>query len=638
MFRFQLARVKRVLAAMPTMLQHNGGLQLTARKAVMIFREEGWQGVRRRLSMATQNAAPIFDEHGRPINRNDYTEWVRRYDTLDDSRRDEILAKIDTMVRHPKISIVMPVYDPPLDFLDQAIWSVRQQLYPHWEFCIADDASKNQAVRDLLARHAAEDPRIKVIYRSENGHISLASNSAAEQATGEFVALLDNDDLLPPQALFYIADAILKNPTAGLIYSDEDKIDSAGNRRSPYFKPRWNPDLFLSHNMICHLGVYRRTLGAELGWFREGYEGAQDYDLALRCVERLASKDIVHIPRVLYHWRSHAGSTAFAGSEKNYASTAGQRALDDHFARIGVAAKSDLLHMGMYRVRYDIAEPAPMVSLIIPTRNGLDLIRLCITSILEKTHYTNYEILIIDNGSDDPNTLAYFRSLANNPNVRVIRDEQPFNYSALNNSAVEQARGEYVALVNNDIEVISPHWLHEMVSIAMQPGVGAVGARLWYPDNRLQHGGVVIGLGGVAGHSHKYLQRHQPGYFHRAQLIQSFSAVTAACLLIKKATFQEVKGLNEEDLQIAFNDVDFCLRVREAGYRNVWTPYAELYHHESATRGTEDTPEKKARFSKEVMYMKERWGDSLLDDPAYSPNLTLDYEDFSLAWPPRVLQ
>ncbi len=334
MLMHQLRRAKRVLAAMPTMLQHNGGLQLTARKAIKIFREEGWVGVKRRLNMATRNAAPVFDENGQPINRNDYTEWVRRYDTLDDAKRDDILAKIEIMARHPKISIVMPVYDPPLDFLDQAIWSVRRQLYPEWELCIADDASKNQAVRDLLARHAAEDSRIKVAYRSENGHISQASNSAAELATGEFVALLDNDDLLPPQALFYIADAILQHPDAGLIYSDEDKIDSAGHRRSPYFKPRWNPDLFLSHNMICHLGVYRRTLAAELGWFRAGYEGAQDYDLALRCVERLAAKDIVHIPRVLYHWRSHAGSTAYAGSEKDYASTAGQRALNDHFARI----------------------------------------------------------------------------------------------------------------------------------------------------------------------------------------------------------------------------------------------------------------------------------------------------------------
>jgi GT2 family glycosyltransferase len=290
----------------------------------------------------------------------------------------------------------------------------------------------------------------------------------------------------------------------------------------------------------------------------------------------------------------------------------------------------------MYRARYSIPKNPPLVSLIIPTRNGLELIKQCIDSIFAKTTYKNYEIIIVDNNSDDPETLEYFASLSSHHQVRVLRDESPFNFSALNNTAVQQARGEYVGLINNDIEVISPEWLDEMIGLAMQSGVGAVGASLWYPNDTLQHGGVIIGLGGVANHAHKNLPRNRAGYFGRAQMIQTFSAVTAACLVIKKTIYQEVGGLNETNLKVAFNDVDFCLRVREAGYRNVWTPYAELYHHESATRGLDDTSEKQARFIEEVLYMKERWGEQLKTDPAYSPNLTLKHEDFSYAWPPRV--
>jgi len=374
----------------------------------------------------------------------------------------------------------------------------------------------------------------------------------------------------------------------------------------------------------------------KLNGFREDYVGAQDYDLALRCIEQLTPRQIVHIPRILYHWRIHPGSTALAGSVKNYALLAGERALNDHLARTQVSAKAELLSFGMYRVRYDLPTLVPLVSLIIPTRNGLHLIKQCIESIIAKTTYANYEILIVDNNSDDPDTLDYFTRLAEDSRVRIFRDERPFNYSALNNAAVQQAGGEYICLINNDIEVISPEWLEEMMGLAIQPGVGAVGACLWYPNDTLQHGGCITGLGGVAGHSHKHLPRGDFGYFRRVQLIQTMSAVTGACLVVKKNIYQEVGGLDETNLKVAFNDIDFCLRVREAGYRNIWTPFAELYHHESATRGFENTPEKKERFAQEMQYMKKRWGISLLNDPAYSPNLTLDHEDFSLAWPPRV--
>jgi glycosyltransferase involved in cell wall biosynthesis len=632
----QLSRVKLVLKASPYALAMCGGYRGVAKHAWRTYKKEGVDGIKRRiLFSASPGAPPPVIDYLQP-SHNDYNEWVGCYDMLTDQGRELIKAKISQMQTAPLISVLMPVYNPPLTMLEEAIRSVQGQLYRNWELCIADDASTDKGVRELLQRYANEDSRIKVVFREKNGHISAASNSALDLVNGDYVALLDNDDLLREHALFYIADAIASNPDAGLIYSDEDKIDQSGQRYDPYFKPDWNPDLFLSHNMICHLGAYRTDLVKSLGGFREGYEGAQDYDLALRCTEQLTPQQIVHIPRVLYHWRSHPGSTAQAVGEKNYAQLAGQRALNDHFARINVAAKAELLDFGMYRVQYVLPKSAPLVSLIIPTRNALDLVKQCVDSIVDKTTYKNYEILIVDNNSDDPDTLAYFDSFAGNKKIRVLRDKRPFNYSALNNAAVKKARGKYLGLINNDIEVISPEWLDEMMGLAIQPGVGAVGARLWYPNDTLQHGGCITGVGGVAGHSHKHLPRGSFGYFARAQLIQTLSAVTAACLIVKKSIYQEVGGLDETNLKVAFNDVDFCLRVREAGYRNVWTPYAELYHHESATRGHEDTSEKQMRFRDEVLYMQKRWGSTLVNDPAYSPNLTLEREDFSYAWPPRV--
>ena len=631
----QLLRVKITVKALAYAASICGGYTGLFQHAWRAYRDEGFKGIRRRAVFSAARGAPASVIAYSGPQENDYNEWLRQYDTLTDQDRKKVQARISQFKSRPLISVLMPVYDPPLEMLESAILSVQRQIYPNWELCIADDASRTPGVRELLQRHAAVDARIKLALRQENGHISAASNTALALARGEYVALLDHDDLLHESALFWVADAIVGHPEAGLIYSDEDKVDVAGSRFGPYFKPEWNPDLFRSHNMVCHLGVYRADLVRSLGGFREGFEGAQDYDLALRCTEQLATHQIVHIPRVLYHWRSHPGSTAQAGSEKGYALLAGQRALDEHFSRTGVAAKAELLDFGMYRAHYDLPSAA-LISLIIPTRNGLHLVKQCIDSIFAKTSYENYEIIIIDNNSDDPATLDYFSSLAGDARIRVLRDESPFNFSALNNAAVLQARGEYIGLLNNDIEVISAQWLEEMMGLATQRGVGAVGARLWYPNDTLQHGGVITGLGGVAGHSHKHLARGEPGYFYHAPLIKTLSVVTAACLVIKKSIFLEVGGFNETELKIAFNDVDFCLRVRQAGYRNIWTPYAELYHHESASRGYEDTPEKQLRFAQEVRYLKERWGESLTHDPAYSPNLTLDREDFSYAWPPRV--
>jgi len=629
--------MKVIFRAVPFAKALCGGYLGIVQRVWSIYNTEGIAGIKRRIAFfASTDPPPLIIDHVE-IRHNDYTEWVRRYDTLTDADQQKIKVRISQLAYAPLISVVMPVYNPPLDMLKETIQSVQNQLYTNWELCIASDASTDKSVPDLLRNFTVEDSRIKVVLlREKIGHISAVSNSALELASGEYIALLDDEDLLPAHALFCVAQALANTPDAGLIYSDEDKIDQSGRRYDPYFKPDWNPDLFLSHNMICHLGIYRADLLKKLRGFRLGYEGAQGYDLALRCIEQLTPQQIVHVPRVLYHSRGHPESTVYAAGEKRHAYSAGERALNDHFARIGSAAKAELVDFEMYRVRYDIPQPAPLVSLIIPTRDGLDLIKQCVNSILVKTTYKNYEILIVDNNSGDPRTLDYFMDLAEDSRVRVLRDERPFNYSALNNSAVEQARGEYIGLINNDIEVITPEWLNEMMSLAIQSGVGAVGARLWYLTDTLQHGGCIAGIGGVAAHSHKHLPKGHPGYFGRAQLVQTLSAVTAACLVIKRSIYKEVGGLDEINLGVAFNDVDLCLRVREAGYRNIWTPYAELYHHESATRGYEDTPEKKLRFRRETLYMQKRWGDTLLNDPAYSPNLTLEREDFSFAWPPRV--
>lgn len=630
--------MRHLLINLLSVVKHSDDVRSILKKAISDYRREGISGIQSRLHTYLAGSIIIQLEDGQLVNRNDYAEWVKRYDTLNDATRTQIRTRIAVMQRRPKISVIMPVYDPSLQFLDEAIWSVRKQLYSDWELCIADDASKNDAVRDLLKRHAAEDARIRVVFRAENGHISQASNSALALATGDFITLFDHDDLLPEHALFCVAETILTNPNAGIIYSDEDKISQSGIRTAPYFKCDWNPDLFYSHNMISHLGVYRAEIVHEIGGFRVGYEGSQDYDLALRVIEKINPDQIKHIPQILYHWRIHAESTVPAGSSKFDALIAGAKALQDHFDRCAITANVEqLTDMNSYRANYALPENPPLVSLIIPTRNGYTLLRKCVESILTKTTYPNFEILIIDNNSDDETLLSYFKELTQRGDeIRVIRDERAFNYSALNNSAVQFANGEIIGLINNDIEVITPDWLTEMVSLAIQPDVGCVGARLWYPDDTLQHAGVTLGHGGLAGHCHRSFPKGHFGYMGRAALRQSFSAVTAACLLVKKTVFVQVKGLNETDLAVEFNDVDFCLRVREAGFRNVWTPFAELYHHESATRGQDDTPEKKLRHMNEVLYMQQHWGELLLNDPAYSPNLTLDFDDFGLAWPPRI--
>ena len=632
---FFIKGIRKIYWAMRGAMRRGRGLRGAARKAIRLYRRSGWIGVKaaiRTLGQA-ETASRISGSIGH--DRNDYAEWVRRYDTRTDEGRSAMRAYANDFAHKPLLSIVMPVYNPKPEWLVEAIESVRNQLYPHWELCIADDASTDPRIRTILEGYVKRDGRIKVMFREHNGHICAASNSALSLAVGEWVVLLDHDDVLSEVALFWTVDAINRHPEARLIYSDEDKIDERGERHDPYFKCEWNIDLFYSQNMFCHLGAFRRDVLLGVGGFRVGFEGSQDHDLVLRCSEVVDGGHIHHIPRVLYHWRAHAASTAYESETKPYAKIAGERALNEHLARQGIQATATSEVNG-YRVHYRLPEPAPKVSIIIPTRDNERLLRRCIESVTERTRYRDYELIIVDNGSVDATVVAYLRDISQREGVRVIRDDRPFNYSALNNRAAREATGEILCLLNDDIEVITPEWLSEMVSVAIQPGVGAVGARLLYPDGTLQHGGVILGIGCIAGHFHKGLSREDYGYFARASLAQGVSAVTGACLMVRKGVYEAVGGLNEADLTVAFNDVDFCLRVREAGYRNIWTPYAELYHHESATRGPDTSPIKRARFEREVRYMKDRWKGILENDPAYSPNLTLDYEDVSYAWPPRV--
>jgi len=570
-------------------------------------------------------------------NVGDYTSWVRQFDTYTNDELDGMVQNAGSLAKQPLISIVMPTYNSPKKWLIRCIESVRQQVYTQWELCIADDSSTAPHVRRILQDYAKNDKRIKVVFRERNGHIAEASNTALELASGEWIALLDHDDELPRHALYAVARAINEYPEAGLIYSDEDKIDGHGQRFDPYFKPDWNYDLFLGQNMISHLGVYRAELVRKVGGFRKGMEGSQDYDLALRCIEQIEPEQICHIPRVLYHWRAIKGSTAVSVDEKSYAKEAAQRALGDHLARIGDAGAEVEVHRFGYRVRRPstVAGRTPKVSLIIPTRNKVELLRMCVESILARTSYPDYEIVVVDNQSDESATLAYLAEIGKRDRVRVLRYDEPFNYSAINNYAVQHCDGEIIGLVNNDIETIHASWLDEMVSHALRPEVGAVGAMLYYPNETIQHAGVLLGVGGVGAHVYCTEPRGYHGQMSRALLTQGMSVVTAACLLVRRDIYEAVHGLDER-LKVAFNDVDFCLRVREAGYRNIWTPFAELYHHESASRGTEDTPEKRQRFESEIRFMLEHWGSALQQDPAYNPNLTLSGAPFELAFPPRV--
>lgn len=621
-----IARIKVLIPALQYLARTEGSYSKAMNRLIEVYKSDGYSGLKHFVVRTFRS----FESS----NRFNYSSWIKSNELSSDDF-ESASAALAKLSYQPLISIIMPTYNSNLTWLAEAIESIRIQPYENWELCIADDASPNKNIASFLSEWSKRDARIKYVIREKNGHISEASNSAIELAKGEWLALFDHDDLFHPFAFYWVVQAINLYKNAQLIYSDEDKIDEQGERHAPYFKPAWNYDLFLSQNCFSHLGLIKRELALSIGGFRKGFEGSQDHDLILRAIEQVTEEQIIHIPKVLYHWRVHAESTAKSSNSKPYAALAGERAISEHLQRMGRTGKVTFEGYG-YRVQYDLPAKQPLVSLIIPTRNGLHLLRQCLESIIQKTTYKNYEFIIVDNGSDDSATLEYLNKIKTWKNARVIRDDRPFNYSQLNNLAAKEARGEILGLINNDIEVIEPDWLGEMVSHVMRPEVGAVGAKLLFPNYTLQHGGVILGVGGVANHAHLYMPGHHNGYFARMSVIQQFSAVTAACLLVRKSVYEEAGGLDEVNLVVAFNDVDFCIRLNKLGYKNIWTPYAELYHHESATRGQDIAPEKRARFVREVNYMMDTWGEDFIDDPAYNPNLNLDFPDFSLSKKPRL--
>ncbi|MBN3723530.1 glycosyltransferase family 2 protein [Burkholderia sp. Ac-20379] len=598
----------------------HGGYPAAMAYCIRILRWEGIRGFRNRL--------------GRLRTGPEYGAWIARYDTFGADQQAAAIAAIATLRPLPRFSILMTTDShSSLAQVDATIGSIQAQVYPHWELCIACDASLPPALRHALDAHRDADARIRVMHRDQP--LANPGNDALSLASGSFVASIGPNDLLPPHALFVVARYIERHPQARLFYSDEDQLDEHGTRNAPCFKPDWNPLLFRAQDLFSHLGVFDAALIREAGGFRPGF-GAS-YDLALRCIEIAGENDIVHIPHVLYHRRVQSGDTASAKAQRSHAE---RQALLEHLQRTnlrGATVEAAAPGAAVLRVRYPLPQPAPLVSIIVPTRDSLPLLRTCLDSLMRTTRYPNYEIIVVDNGSIEPATLAYFEQLGQQPRVRILRDDSPFNFSALNNRAAAIARGAYLCLLNNDTEIQDGGWLDEMVALAALPGIGAVGAALRYPDGQLQHGGVLLGLNGTAGHLHHMLPRGQFGYMSRAISIQNVSAVTAACLVVSKAIYDQVGGL-EETLRVAFNDVDFCLKVREAGYRNAWTPFAELTHHESASRGTDMSPEKYARFLEEAKRMEARWGDALLRDPAYNPNLSLadNVPPFSYAEPPRI--
>lgn len=558
-----------------------------------------------------------------------YAKWIERHlptkKELEKERRTRLAFQ-------PKISVVVPLYRTPEKYLRRLIECMKEQTYPNWELCLSDGSGKDSPLRQLLKEAADGDERIRVVSGEEPLQISENTNRAILASTGEYVAFADHDDELTPHALFSVVQALNEHPGVRVLYSDEDKMSMDGHKFfQPHFKPDYNPDLLCTVNYICHLFVVQKSLMQEVGVLRSEYDGAQDYDFIFRCVEHVQPEEIYHIPKILYHWRCHEDSTAENPESKGYAFDAGQRAIEAHYERTGICAEVFPGEFpGLYRTRFH-RKRDPLISILIPNKDHIEDLKRCMDSIDQHSTYVNYEYVIVENNSTDPATFDYYKKLEQeNPKAHVVYWDGPFNFSAINNFGAQYAKGEYLLLLNNDTEIINPDCLEELLGYCMRQDVGAVGARLYYEDDTIQHAGVVIGFGGIAGHCFVMQPRGTTGYCHRIICAQDYSAVTAACMMVKRTAFDEVGGLTEE-LAVAFNDIDFCLKLRRAGYLIVYNPYAELYHYESKSRGLEDTPEKVARFNREMSIFEKRWPEILRDgDPYYNPNLTLKSQDFSL--------
>jgi GT2 family glycosyltransferase len=531
----------------------------------------------------------------------------------------------------PLFSIIMPVYNPRIDLFTKAIDSVIGQIYEHWELCIADDKSSDPEVRETLEKYCQADERIKVVYREDNGHISRASNSALELAVGEYAVLMDHDDILREDALYQLAKAINLKDGADLIYTDEDKIDEWGIHSEPHFKPDWCPDNLLSRNYLGHVCAFKTAQLRDVGGWRVGFEGSQDYDLVLRYTE--IYNKVIHIPEVLYHWRVHSESAALSEAVKPYAYRAAQSALYEAMARRGMEATVDFLDSFRgYSIRFGLNNKNAKVSIIIPSRNKADMLRKCLRSIDKKSTYRNFEIIVIDNNSDEKEFFTLIKQYTKQSKIpfKCVQDKEVFNFSRLINLGRKNASGEFILLLNNDTEVISPDWLEAMMEHAQRKEIGVVGAKLLYDNDTIQHAGVIVGLGGAAGHVLVGEDRDGPGYFNYVNMLNTYSAVTGACFMVRKSVFDEVGGF-DESFGTEYNDVDFCLKIREAGYYNLYVPHCELYHFESMSRGhPHSTSESYKKHVKEVNMFRKKWKTYIEHDPCYNPNLSLGVHNFGM--------
>ncbi len=563
-----------------------------------------------------------------------YADWIELYDTVGEEERRALMAALGEFGDLPLVSIVFPVYNTPEEFLREAIDSVKAQLYPNWELCISDDCSTEPHVAKVLEEYASLDPRILVDRRDSNGHISASSNSAIAQASGTWLCLMDHDDVLAEHALATAMLAVMRTPDAAILYSDEDHLRPGGVRTDPYFKPDFDPLLILGQNYFSHLSMVRADLVSLVGGFREGVEGSQDWDLVLRVLEHIRPDQVVHVPRVLYHWRTHPESTASSVSAKPYVVEASRRVVQEHLDRIGVAAHvSTVWGSSFNRVTWALPQHPPKVSVIILPRSGSRL-RRCIESVRVFTTYPNVEIILIDDGGFRPPMRQFL--VDQSSWFKVVEQSDDLADSAQRNFAAKAASGDILCFMNDDVEVLTDSWLEEVVGMLSHPGIGCVGTKLLYPDLTIQHAGIVLGIGGTVGYPHRLVfDRLSYGYFGRLRLAQCPTAVSWSCLAVRRAAFNDVGGFSEEHFTGVFGDVDFCLRLREAGWRTGWTPHAELFHFElpEDTRGTDGA--NAIRFDRDIRYLQRRWGQCIENDPSYNPNLSLAHESLSLAWPPR---
>lgn len=595
------------------------------KRAHEFWQSRGWRGIKHRIKIWRKPRDWAAD----------YQKWIELYDTLTDEDRRRMRERIADFTLTPKISILTPVYNVEEKWLRLCLESVLKQIYPHWELCIADDASTKPHVRRVLEEFSAADDRIKIIFRAQNGHISAASNTALEMATGEFCALLDHDDELSEHALFYVAEEINRYPEADLLYSDEDMIDAEGRRYDGKFKPDWSPDFFHEVNLLTHLPIYRTEILRRVGGFRLGYEGSQDYDLALRVTEQIPPQNIRHIPRILYHWRAIPGSVAFATSEKSYAQARSQRALQEHFERIGARATVAEGFQNYHYAQYSLPNViAPRASLIFVSEKN-DYLPAAIENLLKVTVYPNFEIVVI---CPSKIRAALEQKLAPAARVRIVEHNYWHNLAGLYNFAAGHALGEVLCFLDCSIRAAESEWLKELVRQARRPEIGAVGAKLLYRDGVVRHAGIILGVNGLCANAHEYWRADESGYYLRAQLAGNFSAVSGACLATRRDVFDSVKGFNGTDFPRGLFDVDFCLRVlSEQNLRVLFTPYAQLTQlQESASEKIYNSPRRRKK-SIEVVNFKKRWAHLLDNDPYYNKNLSLAAGgDFSLAIPPRV--